>query len=158
MLSKINIAHIEFQITSLSQSSHFYLGHYFNLPGNKTSIQKKILTNRKLMSLSSLQRNVCFQLLCVFNVYSHVPAFVVVWQHSSISHSPNVIYVSKPFPILFPLVRFHKSYLSFSVQLKSHPEAPARITLTTPAPTPYSFIIEELFVNRDVSIHFSLYN
>lgn len=163
MLSKTNIAHVEFQTTFLSQSSYFCLGHHFNLPGNKTSIQNFFLTNRKLKSLSSLQRNFCFHLLCVFNVYSHVPAFVVVWQHSSISHSPNAIYFSKPFPTLFPLVGFHKSYLFFNVQLKSHSEPPARITLTRHAPPLrpallYSFSTEELLVNRDISIHVSLYS
>lgn len=160
MLSKINIAHVECQTTFLSQSSYFCLGHHFNLQGNKTSLQKKILTNGKLKSLSSLQRNFCFQLLCVFNVYSHVPAFVVVWQNSSISHSPNVICFSKPFPTLFPLVGFHKSYLFFHIQLKSHSELqPELLSPDSPSsPILYSFSTEELLVNRDISIHVSLYS
>lgn len=117
---KINITNIEFQTTFLAQSSHFCLGHYFNLPGNKTSVQKENLTNRKLKSLSSLPKCFCFQPFCVFSIYSPVPAYEVVWQYPSIFQSPNVIYFSMLFPTLFLPVGFHKS--CFNVQLKSHPQ------------------------------------
>lgn len=119
--------------------------------------------NKKLESLSFFQKNPCFQLLCIFNLHSHVPTNTAIQQHLPTSRSPNGLH----FPMFFPqyslyvasmqLISTEKSYFSF-FWAQPNPIRGLWPESHSPDTHLHSFSTEESLVDRDISMCTSVYS
>lgn len=103
---------------------YFCLGHPFNLPGNKTSVQKTNLMTRKLKSLSFLPKVSVFSffvsLMCLHTRWSYNTLPLLLSQKHSLFPclSPHYSFCL----VSMQLISTEKSYPFFKALLGSHPE------------------------------------